>query len=102
MTENSNNNQGPEKKPDNSLKPRFNTNWIFAILAGAIILFSVFNCGKQVPKSTKSEIKDMIANREIEKIVMVNKDYAEIYLNAKALALEKYSKQPKPGTGFGL
>jgi ATP-dependent metalloprotease FtsH len=102
MTENSNNNQGPEKKPDNNLKPRFNTNWIFAILAGAIILFSVFNGGKQVQKTTKSEIKDMIANHEIEKIIVVNKDYAEIYLNSKALALDKYSKMPKPGTGFGL
>ena len=33
MAENTNNNQAPDKKPDKNAKPRFNTNWIFAILA---------------------------------------------------------------------
>ena len=41
MAENTNNNQGPDKKPDKNLKPRFNTNWIFAILAVSLIAFSV-------------------------------------------------------------
>ncbi len=102
MAENSNNNQGPDKSPDKNLKPRFNTNWIFAILAVSVILFSVFNTGKTVEKTTKSEIKDMIANHEIEKIIVVNKEYAEFYLTRKALESEKYAKLPKSGTGFGI
>jgi hypothetical protein len=74
MAENTNNNQGTEKKPDKNIKPRFNTNWIFAILAGSAILFQVFYGGKQIPKTTTSEIKTMIANRDIEKVVVVNKE----------------------------
>lgn len=38
MTENDLNNQGAERKPDKNPKPRFNTNWIFAILALSVIL----------------------------------------------------------------
>jgi ATP-dependent metalloprotease FtsH len=104
MTENTNNNnQGTEKKPDKTIKPRFNTNWIFAILAVSLILFSVFNGGKPAQKTTTSEIKAMIANRDIEKLVVINKDQAEIYLKKEALESGRYPKLPaKPGTGFGL
>jgi cell division protease FtsH len=101
MAENSNNNQA-DKKPDKSLKPRFNTNWIFAVLAVSLILFSLFNNGKAVQPTTTSEIKGMITNHDIEKIVVVNKDQAEIYLKKEALESGRYPKLPKPGTGFGF
>jgi cell division protease FtsH len=102
MAENSNNNQGPEKKPDKNIKPRFNTNWIFAILAGAAILFQIFYGGKPIPKTTTSEIKSMIASRDIEKIIVVNKEQARFYLKKEALESGRYPKLPKPGTGFGM
>jgi len=102
MTDNSNTNQGSDKKPDKNLKPRFNTNWIFAVLAVSLILFSLFNNGKAVPQTTKSEIMSMIAGHDIDKIIVVNKDQAEIYLKKEVLESGKYPKVPKPGTGFGL
>jgi AFG3 family protein len=102
MTENDLNNQGLEKKPDKNLKPRFNTNWIFAILAVSVILFQLFYGGKTVEKTTTSEIKTMIAKHDIEKVVVVNKEEAEIYLKKEALESGRYPKLPKPGTGIGL
>jgi AFG3 family protein len=102
MAENTNNNQGPEKKPDKNGKPRFNTNWIFAILAVSLILFSLLNNGKAVQPTTTGEIKEMIKNHDIDKVVIVNKDQAEIYLTKQALESGRYPKLPKPGTGFGL
>jgi len=102
MTENTNNNQVPGKKPDKNIKPRFNTNWIFAVLAISLIIFSFFNNGKTVQQTTTSEIKGMIANRDIEKITVVNKDQAEIYLKKEALESGRYPKLTKPGTGFGI
>jgi ATP-dependent metalloprotease FtsH len=102
MTDNSNNGQTPDKKSDKSLKPRFNTNWIFAILAVSLILFSLFNSGKSVQQTTTSEIKEMIKNHDIEKIVVVNKDQAEIYLKKEALESGRYPKLPKPGSGFSI
>jgi AFG3 family protein len=102
MTENANNTQEPEKKPDKNIKPRFNTNWIFAIVAVSIILFQLLYSGKTVEKTTKNEIKTMITNHDIEKIIVVNKDQAEIYLKKEALESGRYPKQAKPGTGFSI
>jgi AFG3 family protein len=102
MTDKGNNNQAPEKKPDKNIKPRFNTNWIFAVLAVALILFSLFNNGKSVQQTTTSEIKQMIKNHDIEKLVVVNKDQAEIYLKKEALESGRYPKLSKPGNGFGI
>ena len=102
MTENTNNNQDTEKKPDKNIKPRFNTNWIFAIVAVSIILFQLLYSGKTVEKTTKNEIKTMITNHDIEKIIVVNKDQAEIYLKKEALESGRYPKQAKPGSGLGI
>ena len=44
----------------------------------------------------------MIANHDIEKIIVVNKDQAEIYLKKEAIESGRYPKLPKPGTGFGF
>ena len=102
MAENSkNNNQGTDKKPDKSIKPRFNTNWIFAILAVSLILFQFLYGGKSVEKTNTSQLKSMIANHDIEKIVVVNKEYAEIYLTKNALESGRYPKLPKPGIRSG-
>jgi len=102
MTDNTDNNQAPDKKPDKNLKPRFNTNWIFAVLAVSLILFSLFNNSKAVLQTTTSEIKSMIASRDIDKIVVVNKEQAEIYLKKEAIESGRYPKLQKPGTGFGI
>ena len=93
---------GPEKSNGKGLKPRFNSNWIFAILAISVILFQVFYGGSTVQKTTTSELKEMIANHDIEKLVVVNKDIAEIYLKNEAIESGRYPKLPKPGTGFGM
>jgi ATP-dependent metalloprotease FtsH len=102
MTDNTDNNQAPDKKPDKNLKPRFNTNWIFAVLAVSLILFSLFNNGKAVLQTTTSEIKSMIVSRDIDRIVVVNKEQAEIYLKKEAIESGRYPKLQKPGTGFGI
>lgn len=98
MADNDNGSIG--KKPDKVPKPKFNSNWIFGILAISLIVFQLFYGGKPVPKTTKGEIKNMLANREIEKITVVNNKVAEIYL--KKEALEKHPDVPKPGGGFGI
>lgn len=102
MAENNDNNQNPEKKSDKILKPKFNSNWIFAILAISVILFNILYSGKTIPKATTGKIKEMIANHDIEKIIVVNKELAEIYLKKTAIDSGRYPEIPKPGGGFGL
>lgn len=102
MADNNTDNQAPGKKPEKAPKPRFNSNWIFAILAVSLIIFQVFYSGKPAAKTTKGDIKQMIENRDIEKIVVVNKEFAEIYLTKDALDSGKYPDVPKPGSSFGM
>jgi ATP-dependent metalloprotease FtsH len=102
MAEDNNINQNPGKKTDKILKPRFNSNWIFAIVAVSILVFQIMYTGKTIQKATTGQIKEMIVNRDIEKIVVVNKNLAEIYLKKQALESRRYPDLPKPGNGMSL
>ncbi len=92
----------PDKNKNINGKPKFNTNWIFAILAVSIILIEILFSGKSSQKATTSMLKDMIANRDIENLVVVNKEQAEIYLKSTAVESGRYENLPKPGGGVGL
>jgi AFG3 family protein len=96
------NNTTPDKKNDKNPKMRFNTNWIFAILAISFILFEILLGGKSVKKATTGMIKDMITSHDIEKIIVVNKDQAEIYLTSDAIKSGRYPDIQKPGGNLGL
>jgi ATP-dependent metalloprotease FtsH len=102
MATENNNNTSPEKKNEKNPKVRFNSNWIFAILAISFILFEVMLGGKSVKKATIGMIKDMITSHDVEKIVVVNKDQAEIYLNADAIKSGRYPDVSKPGGNLGF
>jgi ATP-dependent metalloprotease FtsH len=98
MAEDNNINQ----KTDKNIKPRFNSNWIFAIIAISILAFQILYTGKSPKKATTGEIKDMIIKRDIEKIIVVNKSQAEIYLKKEAVESGRYPNIPKSGGGLGL
>ena len=100
--DNLDNNKDSDKIIDKNLKPRFNSNWVFLIIAAAFIAVNFLYTGKSVQKTTTSGIKEMIASHDIEKIVVINKEQAEIYLKKEALESGRYPKVPKPGTGFGM
>ena len=102
MAEEDNTNQGTDKKTDKTLKPRFNSNWIFAIIALSILAFQFIFNSKPEEKITTVELKEMLVNHDVESIVVVNKDYAEITIKDAAIKAGKYPKLPKPGNNFGL
>ena len=102
MAEDNNINQGPDRKLDKNQKPKFNSNWIFAILALSILIFQVMYGGRTVQKATTNELRDMIIHHDIDKILVVNKDVAEIYLKKEAISSGRYPKLDKGGNGLGL
>jgi cell division protease FtsH len=89
------------KKNDKDLKSRFNTNWFFFILLLAFIVIQVLFSGKYSKKASQREIEEMIIGHDIEKVVVVNKEQAEIYIKPEALKEEKYSDFAKQ-KGFGI
>ena len=97
--DNINKNKGPLKPPDKNLKPKFNSNWIFAILIVSFLAINLFYGGKPIPKVQTREIKEMITNRDIERIVVINKESAEIFLKKEALESGRYPDLPKKNNG---
>jgi cell division protease FtsH len=96
-------NKEPSKpnKNDKNLKSKFNTNWFFFILLLAFIVIQVLFSGKYSKKASQRDIEDMIINHDIEKVVVVNKEQAEIYIKPESLKKEKYSDFAKQ-KGFGI
>ena len=50
MAENENKNKGPVKAPEPNMKPKFNSNWIFAILIISFLAINLIYGGKTTPK----------------------------------------------------
>jgi len=97
MTENTN--KPTQGRDDKNAKPRFNSNWIFAILAISIILFEIIFSGKSSQKATSRMLRDMVDHHDIEKLVVVNRELAEIYLTNVAFESGRYPGVQKKGTG---
>ncbi len=96
-----------DKKPENGFgkpksgKPKFNYLWIYALLAAIIIGLQFANSWGDTPKPVGwGEVKAMVENQDIERLVLVNKEFAEIYIKKAKLNLGKY-KDVKPSEGFG-
>ena len=89
------------KKPigtGNKMTPKFNPIYIYGILLLAFFAIQYFSTGGAPVETNWQEVKNtMLKNGDIEKIVVVNKSQAEIYL--KESAYEKYKS--KLDQGFG-
>jgi len=102
MAEERKNNQEQKSQDGKSQRSGFNSNWIFAIIAISILLFQIIYGGRSIEKINTGKLRELLTEREIDKIIVVNKDQAEIYLNEKALESDKHSKVAKSSnrTGF--
>jgi cell division protease FtsH len=87
-------------KPKNG-KAKFNYLWIYALLAVLIIGLQLMNSWGDSPKAIGwGEVKSMVENQDIERLVLVNKELAEIYIKKEKFSLPRH-KDVKPGEGFG-
>ncbi|MBK6962372.1 MAG: ATP-dependent zinc metalloprotease FtsH [Bacteroidales bacterium] len=96
-----------DKKPENGFgkpktgKPKFNYLWIYALLAALIIGLQFMNSWGDSPKSIGwGEVKSMVENQDISRLVLVNKEFAEIYIKKEKFNLPRF-KDVKPNDGFG-
>jgi cell division protease FtsH len=92
----SNRNQKPKMPP----VPKFNFYWIYGVVA-VVFLATLFMPQDVALKTTWFKVQnDMIMTNDIEKIVVVNKERAEIYLKKEAVKSDKY-KELKDRGFFG-
>eukprot|EP01029_Cantina_marsupialis_P031544 TRINITY_DN913_c0_g2_i1.p2 TRINITY_DN913_c0_g2~~TRINITY_DN913_c0_g2_i1.p2 ORF type:complete len:678 (+),score=122.74 TRINITY_DN913_c0_g2_i1:7991-10024(+) len=93
MTENKNQNNSPFQKGkngNNMIKPpKFNAYWVYGLIAVAFIAINLLDYGQSPKTTTWHKVKnEMIRNRDVDRIVVVNNRDAEIYLRPESL--DKY------------
>ncbi len=82
-------------------KPKFSFYWIYGILALVFIGINFLNTGGEAKKTDWKDLKEMLQEKDVQKLVLVNKDVAEIYLTTGALQMEKYKKLKNSSNTFG-
>ncbi len=81
-------------------KSKFNFYWIYGIIAVVFLILSFPNMWSgEVKDIDWGELKEMLVNQDVEKIVVVNKEDAEIFLKKDKLDDPKYKDKIPKGTG---
>jgi len=80
-------------------KFKFNFYWIYGILG--VIFFGLYfaNMGSSPKEIDWGQLKTLIVNQEVEKILLVNKEQAEIYIKKDKLSHDKF-KDVKPSNNL--
>ncbi len=80
-------------KKNDGKGPKFNAYWIYGIIAVIFIIIQFYLSNSRGPiETTWNDVKtNMLANNDIEKIVVINKEVANVYL--KKDKIDKFKKQ---------
>jgi cell division protease FtsH len=93
MKEEQNDSQKKANKSTDTNKPKFNFYWIYGLLAIVFIGLQLLNFDTTTESIEKGKLMELLQLQDIQKIDLVNKEIAEIYL--KPESKEKYKKEEK-------
>ncbi len=82
------------KKTEPNKKPKFSAYWIYAIIIiGFLVLNFMGGSGLgSAPTTSPSEFQDFLSNGEVEKVEIINRRKAKVFLTSEAKSLEKHQK----------
>ncbi len=94
------------KLPSNAPKPKFSIYWVYGVIAVIFIALNFSNMGEKVEDIGWGRFEtDMLKKDDVEKIIVVNWKYAEIYIKKDKLKEDKYkdaaNKKENQFTGPG-
>jgi len=88
-------NDSPSGK--NPKKPKFNFYWVYGIIAVIFIALTFTNMGDSVKETGWGDLRGMLMAGDVEKIVVVNREQAEIFLRREVLDKSKYQEVREQG-----
>lgn len=91
-----------DKKLTKFPKFKFNIYWIYMLILAGFIILQFYDFGGKPEEIDFYKLKEMVAANDVEKIVIVNKETAEIYLRAQSINNEKYAKVKEKGLKYGV
>lgn len=80
---------------DKNPKKPFNFYWIYAIIGVVLISLNLFNWNGNMTDINLTEFEQMVKEGDVERVVVYNKQMAEVFLKKEALKKEKHSKRIK-------
>ncbi len=88
-------NQNREERRDSEPKdnkPKFNIYWIYGLIAVVFIALQFINFSSNIKEITWQEFEQgMLRSKDVEKIIVVNKDKAEVFIKESKLNSGKYN-----------
>jgi len=94
--------QNSGSNPGNKPKPKFNVYWIYGLIAVVFIGMQLLSFTPKPQEITMQEFeRDMLSNGDVAKIVVVNKERANIYIKEDRLSDPRY-KDLTGGTFSGV
>ena len=91
------------KQPNKPKGFKFNFYWVYAIIAViffGIQLISANTSSKEI--SWQEFNTEMLQNHDVEKVVILNKETAQIYIKEKALRKEKHKSVSQKAFGLSF
>jgi len=79
----SNNNQKKQPLKPGGIKagkPKFSFYWIYGIMAVLFLALTFFNNDNSSQEADWGQVRTMLKNEDVEKVILVNKEIAEIYI----------------------
>jgi len=78
-------------------KSKFNFYWIYGIVALVFLALTFTDWGSSVKEIDWGDLKMMLSSQDVEKIIVVNREEAEIYVNQDKLSDPKYDEVKDQG-----
>ncbi len=79
--------------PMKGKKPKFSFYWIYGILLVGFLALQVFNYNNPVKPIDYTKFEELLVNQDVDKIVVVNKEKAEIYIKKEKIQSDTAFKQ---------
>ena len=99
-TDNSEKKTQDEGNKNKDLKPKFSPYWIYAMIIFAFIAINYFGSGgwSEPAKTTPAEFQEFLKQGDVERVVIVNKNKARVFLTeegkSKEVHIRKVGNQP--------
>lgn len=99
MNENPKDKNNIGKDGKGPIKPKIGGYWIYILIALAFLSLNLFNFGTKPEEIDLVRLESLIKNREVSKLVVVNRESVEVYLKKSSNASQEQTDSP--GKGFG-
>ncbi|MBN1338270.1 MAG: ATP-dependent zinc metalloprotease FtsH [Bacteroidales bacterium] len=99
MAEGNNKPPVPEKPRGGKPKGKFNFYWIYGLMAVIFIALQFMNWSQPAQNTDWGDLKMMLQEQDVEKIIVINREEAEIFIKNDSLKKPRYEKVSSVASG---